>query len=70
MQSGGPVRLDCLSRTAGAGPKLHRKFKGKKWPWILFVVVGFGQLGINWTTGDLTFTALSVQLPPATWTKG
>jgi hypothetical protein len=41
---------------------IRTKFKGKKWPWILFVIVGFGQLGINWTTGDLTFTPLSVQL--------
>ncbi len=41
---------------------IRTTFKGKKWPWILFVLVGFGQLGLNWTTGDLSFTPVSFQV--------
>lgn len=38
------------------------KFKGRKWPWVLFVVFGFGKLAVNWTTGDWGFAPLSFQL--------
>ena len=34
-----------------------------KWLWILFVLTGVGQLAVNWTTGQWTFTLLSIQLP-------
>lgn len=41
---------------------IRTNIKGKKWPWILFVLFGFGQLGLNWTTGDLSFNPVSFQL--------
>jgi hypothetical protein len=25
---------------------------GKKWPWILFILFGIGQVTVNWTTGE------------------
>jgi hypothetical protein len=38
------------------------KIKGRKWPWILFILFGIGRIAVNWTTGQFTFTLLSVQL--------
>ena len=33
----------------------------RKWFWIVFIVLGIGKLGINWTTGQLLITPLAVQ---------
>jgi hypothetical protein len=38
------------------------KLKGRKWPWVLFVLLGFGKLAVNWTTGEWSFAPLSFQL--------
>lgn len=38
------------------------KFPKRKWLWVLFILVGFGKLAINWTTGEWSFAPLSVQL--------
>jgi hypothetical protein len=34
-----------------------------KWLWMMFVLIGVGQLAVNWTTAQWTFTLLSIQLP-------
>lgn len=41
---------------------IRTKLTGRKWPWILFIIVGFGKLALNWTTGQWTFSPLSFQL--------
>jgi hypothetical protein len=41
---------------------VRTKLKGKKWPWVLFVLFGLGKLAVNWTTGQWDITALSFQL--------
>jgi hypothetical protein len=38
------------------------KLSGRKWPWVLFILVGFGKFAVNWTTGEWEFAPLSVQL--------
>ncbi|MFN4361711.1 MAG: hypothetical protein ACK4F4_13410 [Hylemonella sp.] len=38
------------------------KFPKRKWLWVLFILFGFGSLAVNWTTGELAITPLSVQL--------
>jgi len=45
---------------------LGTKLPGPKWPWILFIVIGVGQLTVNWATGQLNVVLLSVQLFSAT----
>ena len=34
----------------------------RKWLWIIFILVGFGKLSVNWTTGAWGFMPLAVQL--------
>jgi hypothetical protein len=34
----------------------------RKWLWVLFILVGFGKVAINWTTGEWGIAPLSVQL--------
>ncbi len=41
---------------------VRTKLKGRKWPWVLFVIFGFGKFAVNWTTGQWAFAPLSVQL--------
>ena len=41
---------------------VRSKLKGHKWPWVLFVLLGFGKLALNWTTGEWGFAPLSFQL--------
>lgn len=37
----------------------------KKWLWLIFIFLGIGKLVVNWTTGQVFFTPLAIQLPPA-----
>lgn len=37
----------------------------KKWLWLIFILLGIGKLMVNWTTGQVFFTPLAIQLPPA-----
>jgi hypothetical protein len=37
----------------------------KKWLWLIFILLGIGKLVVNWTTGQVFFTPLAIQLPPA-----
>jgi hypothetical protein len=41
---------------------IRTRFKGRKWPWIVFVLVGFGKISVNWTTGDWNIAPIGVQL--------
>ena len=44
-----------------------------KWLWILFLLVGFGKLGFNWTSGEFLFSpglSAHVQLLGASLTRG
>jgi hypothetical protein len=37
----------------------------KKWLWLIFIVLGIGKLVVNWTTGQVFFTPLAIQVPAA-----
>ena len=41
---------------------IRTKLPGKKWPWILFIIFGFGQVTVNWTTGQYSVVPIAVQL--------
>ncbi len=38
---------------------------GRKWLWVMFILVGFGKLAVNWTNGELHFTPLAFNIPCA-----
>jgi hypothetical protein len=41
---------------------IKTKLRGRKWPWVLFVIFGIGKLALNWTTGQWAFSLLNIQL--------
>ena len=41
---------------------VRTKMAGRKWPWVLFILVGVGKVAVNWTTGEWDLAPLSVQL--------
>jgi hypothetical protein len=41
---------------------VRTKLKGRKWPWVLFILLGIGKFAVNWTTGQWAFAPLSIQL--------
>ena len=51
---------------------LKTKNQTRKWLWAIFILVGVGKLGVNWTSGSLIFTPLAVNVPcgGATTTMG
>ncbi len=36
----------------------------KKWFWLVLILVGIFRFNVNWTTGEWSFTPLTVQVPP------
>ena len=36
--------------------------RGRKWPWILFILFGFATVGLNWTTGAFSMQPISILL--------
>jgi hypothetical protein len=50
------VTLYALIRCA------RTKMAGRKWPWIVFILLGVGKVAVNWTTGEWGFMPLAVQL--------
>lgn len=38
------------------------RLRGRKWPWIVAILLGVGALSVNWTTGQVTFRPLMVLL--------
>ena len=41
---------------------IRTRLRGRKWPWILFIVFGLGRFWVNWTTGQLGIQPISIQL--------
>lgn len=41
---------------------IRTKMKKRKWLWIIFILFGFGALSLNWTTGQMNFNPLNLQL--------
>lgn len=41
---------------------IRTKLRGRKWPWVLFILFGVGRLAVNWTTGEWSTGLLSFQL--------
>jgi len=41
---------------------IRTPFAGRKWPWVLFILVGVGALAVNWSTGEWAIDLLRVQL--------
>ncbi len=41
---------------------IRTKIARRKWLWIIFILFGFGQFSLNWTTGDWWVTPVAVQL--------
>jgi hypothetical protein len=41
---------------------IRTKMARRKWPWILFILFGFGKIMVNWTTGAWDFTIFAAQL--------
>jgi hypothetical protein len=41
---------------------IRTKLKGRKWPWILFIIFGLGQFALNWNTGAWAVSPLSLYL--------
>jgi hypothetical protein len=38
------------------------RLSGRKWPWVLFILIGIGKFAVNWTTGASGITPVAVQL--------
>jgi hypothetical protein len=41
---------------------IRTKMRGRKWPWILFILLGVGRIWVLWTTGQCDFNLLFIQL--------
>jgi len=41
---------------------VRTRIKRRKWPWIIFILLGVGRFAINCTTGQWAVTPLSIQL--------
>jgi hypothetical protein len=41
---------------------IRTKLPGRKWPWVLFIILGIGTISINWSTGQWAVAPISVQL--------
>lgn len=41
---------------------IRTRLNGRKWPWIIFILLGVGQFAINWTTAEWAFAPVAIQL--------
>jgi hypothetical protein len=41
---------------------IKMKLRRRKWPWMLFILFGFGNLAVNWSTGEFGFAMLAIQM--------
>lgn len=41
---------------------IRTPFKGRKWPWAIFISFGFVQFNFNWSTGALSYKLLYIAL--------
>jgi len=44
---------------------IRTKMLRRKWLWLILVLIGVGKLSVDWTTGQIFFIPLAIQLPPA-----
>lgn len=49
---------------------LNTKMGKKKWYWPILILVGFGVISVNWTTGALNFSVINLHLPPVSMGGG
>jgi hypothetical protein len=49
---------------------VRTRLTGRKWPWVLFILVGIGKLAVNWTTGAWSVAPLSMQVFSASAVAG
>ena len=42
----------------------------KKWLWIIYILFAFGSIQLNWTTGELGFSLVSIKLLGAGFSQG
>jgi hypothetical protein len=47
---------------------VRTRLRGRKWPWVLFILVGFGKCMVNWNSGEWAFAPASLQLLSASAT--
>jgi archaellum biogenesis protein FlaJ (TadC family) len=41
---------------------IRMKLRGRKWPWVLFILTGFGNLAVNWNTGVWAYSIFALQM--------
>ena len=41
---------------------LCTKMTGKKWLWVILILIGAGKISVNWTTGAMGFSLIFIQL--------
>lgn len=41
---------------------IRTKIRGRKWPWIIAILLGVGTFSVNWATGHWGFQLISIQL--------
>jgi hypothetical protein len=41
---------------------IRSRLPGRKWPWVLFIILGIGELWVNWNTGAWGVDPIAVQL--------
>ncbi|MFC0349914.1 hypothetical protein [Undibacterium danionis] len=41
---------------------IRMKLKGRKWPWVIFILIGLCNLSMNWTTGEISFATFALQM--------
>jgi hypothetical protein len=41
---------------------IRTKLPGRKWPWVVFILLGIGKVWVNWNTGAWGAVPISVQL--------
>lgn len=40
---------------------VRTEMPGRKWPWLVFILLGIGKLSLNWSSGEIFFAPLSIQ---------
>jgi len=67
----GAAALIFMFSVGSAYACLFTPMARRKWLWVIFVMLGFMSLNLNWTTGQLSYNALAVIAPAArAWTEG
>lgn len=43
---------------------IKTRMEKRKWLWMLFILLGLGQVGVNWTTGETFYKTLYISILP------